>query len=132
MDKIRKPLPTFENSQNLSEEESTMLTNEGVNAIKLWLANNGIDVAKIDKSKVLKPLAKGWVETTAEVNIDPKTLGLMQPVFKKVTMDKASFAQNGDYLQIHLRYSWQHPSGSNGYTVRAQSEDLGKTWKVWG
>lgn len=61
-----------------------------------------------------------------EVNVDVSmsTLGLMSPVFKKITIEVfVGYNEDWNVAKIILKYQWEHPSGSNGYSVYFEYRD---------
>ena len=72
-------------------------------------------------SVVANAFKKGKGESKTKVKIDPKTLGVMAPMFKSITLETTLAAEvmSGQDLVmvIGLSYGYQHPSGSNGYSI---------------
>jgi hypothetical protein len=53
------------------------------------------------------------------INIDPKTLGAMAPVFTAVELTiHAVYGESNQAIIMVLEYHWSHPSGSNGMSIR--------------
>lgn len=54
-----------------------------------------------------------------EIKINPKTLGALAPVFEFIDLKvTAIYGEVNQVIVLLLEYQWQHPSGSNGYSVR--------------
>jgi hypothetical protein len=76
------------------------------------------------------------------VNINPKLTGPLSPIYTQIScqvfvwknvIDTPNHV--GPAIFLRLQYSWEHPSGSNGYTVTLVSTDNGQTFenesKLW-
>lgn len=71
--------------------------------------------------------AAGKMYPIKSLSIDPKTVGLLQPVFKKIDCAiTAGYDAESEIISLVLDYHWQHPRGSNGYMVRYKYVD--KKW----
>ena len=71
--------------------------------------------------------AAGKMYPIKSFSIDPKTVGLLQPVFKKIDCAiTAGYDADSEIISLVLEYRWQHPSGSNGYLVKYRY--AGKKW----
>ena len=58
-----------------------------------------------------------------KIKIDPKLTGPISPVFKSIELEiRTAYGENyytkENIAAIALEYSWQHPRGSNGYTIK--------------
>jgi hypothetical protein len=72
------------------------------------------------------PVAKKVVEI-GRMSIDPDSLGLASFAFRSMEV-KIKAAADGQFVLIILDYSYEHPSGSNGYEVRFHSRDNGENF----
>jgi len=53
------------------------------------------------------------------IRINPKDLGAFAPVFKNIKLEPTVVSNLGtNAMVLVLKYSWEHPTGSNGYTIR--------------
>jgi len=82
------------------------------------------------------------IAALGQANINPKLTGPLAPIYSQIScqvfvwknvIDTPNHV--GPALFIRLQYSWEHPSGSNGYTVTLVSTDGGRTFenesKLW-
>jgi hypothetical protein len=66
--------------------------------------------------------------------IAPAKLGKFAPAFVKIVyrVSAARLLRNGhDCFEVEIKYSYEHPSGSNGVAVRLTSTDGGESWEIF-
>lgn len=91
---------------------------ENIAAMEQHLSSLGIKIKISDLSP------KGKLHELKVIDINPKSVGIMAPMFKKIELEISAvlFADfNGGRLV--LQYNYEHPTGSNGYTVRCDFVD---------
>lgn len=53
------------------------------------------------------------------IRINPNDLGAFAPVFKNIKLEPTVvYGQANNAMVLLLKYSWEHSTGSNGYTIR--------------
>lgn len=71
---------------------------------------------KFDVENSMTNLQESKLTVLAIVAIKPEQCGVLAPMLRKITL-----TIKGEYCDgistVHLRYDYEHPSGSNGYTV---------------
>jgi len=68
--------------------------------------------------------ADGNFHTIKKMQISPRTIGMLGPVFTSIEAEiKVGLDATGNAAYLLISYHWEHPRGSNGYTIRYQLYD---------
>tara|TARA_R110000765_G_scaffold310222_1_gene403597 strand:- start:62 stop:469 length:408 start_codon:yes stop_codon:yes gene_type:complete len=95
----------------------------------------GLNTKADYRGVVDKAFDGGRGESITKIKIDPKTLGAMAPMFKSVNLETSLLAEvmSGQDLVmvIGLKYDYQHPSGSNGYSITYRYTSSRGKWEQY-
>ena len=105
------------------------LTKDNVTAMNKFIKDQGI------KASLIKPTTvdnKFRIFDTIQLPTDTKSIGPLSMVFNTMDVEiaygKSSNPENEDILFLLFKYMWEHPNGSNGYTITWMTKDGGKNW----